>query len=292
MYNEANNPFNPIGVMQGRLLPKYKGKYQAHPVGYWQSEFKIAKSLGLDCIEFILDKDLAKKNPLLTDKGNNEILEISHNSGIFVKSICADYFMVSPLCSSDSDEKKENNKILSKLIKNASKIGCENIVIPCVDNSSLNNIDKKSIFHSEIKKIIPLLNQYSIRLSLETDLNPKDFYDLVNSFNSDKICINYDTGNSASLGFNCSEELEAYGSYISDIHIKDRIYNGGPIRLGKGNVNFRSFFNALEKIDYKGPFIMQAYRDENGIEIFKKQLNFIRPYIDEFKKNIRSKKII
>ena len=33
---------NPLGVMQGRLLPKYQERYQAHPVGYWQDEFAVA----------------------------------------------------------------------------------------------------------------------------------------------------------------------------------------------------------------------------------------------------------
>ena len=46
---------NKLGVMQGRLLPKYKGRYQAHPVGYWQDEFPIAAGLKLDLIEFIFD---------------------------------------------------------------------------------------------------------------------------------------------------------------------------------------------------------------------------------------------
>ena len=36
---------NKIGVMQGRLLPKYHGRYQAHPVDYWQEEFEIARRL-------------------------------------------------------------------------------------------------------------------------------------------------------------------------------------------------------------------------------------------------------
>ena len=31
--------------MQGRLLPKYKGRYQSHPLGYRQEEFTIAKAL-------------------------------------------------------------------------------------------------------------------------------------------------------------------------------------------------------------------------------------------------------
>ena len=46
---------NPIGVMQGRLLPKYKGRFQAHPKDTWHDEFALANSLGLDLIEFIFD---------------------------------------------------------------------------------------------------------------------------------------------------------------------------------------------------------------------------------------------
>lgn len=64
-----NNIKNKIGVMQGRLLPKYKGRYQAHPVNYWQKEFEIAKEIGLDCIEFILDYNDAEINPLLKAGG-------------------------------------------------------------------------------------------------------------------------------------------------------------------------------------------------------------------------------
>ena len=61
---------NVFGVIQGRLLPKYEGRYQAHPKGYWEDEFEIAKNLGLDCIEFILDYNDADQNPLLN---NNEL---------------------------------------------------------------------------------------------------------------------------------------------------------------------------------------------------------------------------
>ena len=51
------NVLKSIGVMQGRLLPKYKGKYQAHPKGYWQNEFKIAKSIGISHIQFLFDNE-------------------------------------------------------------------------------------------------------------------------------------------------------------------------------------------------------------------------------------------
>ena len=84
---------NLFGVMQGRLLPKYLNKYQAHPIGYWQDEFKIASGLNFDCIEFILDFEKYNLNPLFSESGLDSILRYSKKNNILVKSICADYFM-------------------------------------------------------------------------------------------------------------------------------------------------------------------------------------------------------
>ena len=56
---------NKLGVMQGRLLPKYQGRYQAFPISSWQNEFKIAKYCDLDLIEFILDFNDVEKSLIL-----------------------------------------------------------------------------------------------------------------------------------------------------------------------------------------------------------------------------------
>ena len=49
--------------------------------------------------------------------------------------------------------------------------------------------------------------------------------------------------------------------------------------LGKGNANFDLFFTKLKEFNYKGPFIMQAFRDEEGVKIFKKQYKWIQQYL-------------
>ena len=58
-----------LGIMQGRLLPKYKGQFQAHPKNYWQDEFHLASKLGFAYIEFILDLEDHRENPLLNYNG-------------------------------------------------------------------------------------------------------------------------------------------------------------------------------------------------------------------------------
>ena len=51
------------------------------------------------------------------------------------------------------------------------------------------------------------------------------------------------------------------------------------MELGSGDADFETFFTHLKKYNYKGPFIMQAYRDDEGVEIFKKQLSRIKEFL-------------
>ena len=271
---------NKIGVMQGRLVPKYQGRYQAFPIGMWQDEFKVAQECGLSLIEFILDFNDAEENPLLKSGGINEINIVSKDTGVSVQTICADYFMEAPLHSNDDKVTEKSFKVLEKLLEVAKALNITDIVIPCVDQSSLKTKEAVDRFVEQIAKIIPRIEKQNINLSLETDLPPKPFVELLDRLNSKNVTVNYDIGNSAALGFDSDEELEAYGDRITDIHIKDRVLGGGSVALGEGNADFEKVFKKIKKYGYQGPFIMQAYRDDEGVDIFKKQLIWVLRYIN------------
>ena len=265
-----------FGIMQGRLLPKFKNRYQAHPLGYWKDEFTISKEIGLSYIEFILDHNDYEKNPLITDLGINEIVNIIQKTGIGVRSICADIFMEAPLHSENISISNTSKEILLKLIENSAKLGITDIVIPCVDQSTLKGEADQNRLIENLTEPIKLANKRKINLALETDLAPIPFLNLLNKLDADVVKVNYDIGNSASLGFDIFEEFKLYGNRISDIHIKDRVLGGGSVVLGAGNANFKSFFQVFSKIDFKGPIVMQVYRDEEGVEIFKKQFDWFK----------------
>lgn len=269
-----------FGIMQGRLLPKFKNRYQAHPLGYWQQEFVIAKQIGVSYIEFILDYEDYQLNPLMTNSGIGEIDSIIQKTGVGVKSICADIFMDAPIHSIDESVSKTSVEALLRLIVNASKLGIKDIVIPCVDHSSLRNLSDQSRLVANLFKPIELASELEVNLALETDLSPTSFLNLLEQFDSEVIKVNYDVGNSASLGFNMVEEFELYGNRISDIHIKDRELGGGSVELGSGNADFSLFLKLFSKLDFNGPIVMQVYRDDEGIEIFKKQFDWFKKQIE------------
>ena len=271
-----------LGVMQGRLLPKFKGRYQAHPVGYWQDEFSLAADLGLDLIEFILDFNDWEKNPLMSPPGIERISNAVAHSGVSVRSICADYFMEAPLHSLDESIVRQSQAVLNRLIEYSAGIGVTDIVIPCVDASSLNDENAAERSYSGMMPAIATAEKFEVNLALETDLPPEAFAVVLKRFGSTRIKVNYDTGNSASLGYDPQHEIAAYGKYITDVHIKDRYRAGGSVDLGQGNMDFDAFFESLPRGNSDIFFIMQAYRDDEGVAIFKKQLEWIKPKLDNW----------
>jgi len=272
-----------IGILQGRLLPRYKNRYQAHPLHYWQAEFYIAKELGFNQIEFILDFNDIKQNPLMSKNGIIQIKEMIKQTDVKVKSICADYFMEAPF---HSTHQKQSEKILKKLILNAKDLDVIDIVIPCVDQSTLKDNKDMEMLVSSIKKVLSLAVKYNININFETDLNPKIFKKLLNKFDSKNIKVNYDIGNSASLGYKPKEEFKAYGEYISDLHIKDRVLNGGSVKLGTGDADFKTVFKLLKKYNFNGNIIMQSAKANDYIKdlkLVRKQKKFITKFIDRLK---------
>ncbi len=271
-----------IGIMQGRLLPRYNGRYQAHPLNYWQAEFYLARELGFTQIEFILDYNDYQQNPLMSKNGVKEIRKMIKQTGVEVKSVCADYFMQAPF---HSKHQKESQKVLKKLIKSAKKLNVVDIVIPCVDQSTLKDENDFDMLVESIKGVLPLAEKYGININFETDLNPNRFKKLLDRFDSKSIKVNYDIGNSASLGYNPKEEFEAYGEYVSDLHIKDRVLGGGSVKLGEGNADFKTVFSMLKKYKFNGNIIMQSAKADEYMDdlmIVKEQKEFITKYIEKY----------
>jgi L-ribulose-5-phosphate 3-epimerase len=266
-----------LGVMQGRLLPKYRGKYQAHPVGEWPKEFSLAAGRELGCIEFILDFEDVDKNPLYKSQGIHDIVKYSEETEVYVRSICADYFMTAPLFADSDTQRKNSLEVLVDLINSATLIGVSDIVIPCVDAAGISGDSRKQAKLIEsLQHVQAETENKKVNLALETDLGPNEFAELLTKVDCDYITVNYDVGNSAALGFDFIEEFSAYGNKITNVHIKDRLLHGPSVFLGQGVARISKVVGSLVASSYSGLMIMQAFRDDQGLKIFDEQLKWFR----------------
>lgn len=248
-----------IGAMQGRLSPPVGGRIQAFPKDSWAAEFARATALGLRSIEWILETPL-ESNPLWSAEGCAEVERATRETGVRVDFVCADYFMESPFVRMSPVDLDRNRSVLDRLIEQAARLGIIGIEIPCVDASEIRNREEEDELARALAPGLDHAARAGIQLGLETSLNPERFRGLLERIGHPALKANYDTGNSASLGYDVDEEMDAYGKWINNVHIKDRVRGGSTVPLGTGNADIPRALRLLKRCGYQGGFILQAAR--------------------------------
>jgi L-ribulose-5-phosphate 3-epimerase len=254
-----------IGIMQGRLLPPPHGRFQCFPRDGWEDEFRAAAKSGLACIEWIFDSWGEEVNPLNTDAGIARMKDLAAEHDVDIRSICADWFMDCPLIGGTPAEQGDRVKRLKWLIDRAARASLRRIVLPFVDASKIRP-SHIPIVADILFRVLSDLRAAVVEVHLETDLAPNDFTALLNLLPADTFKVNYDTGNSASMGYKPAAEFAAYGMRIGSVHVKDRVRGGGTVPLGSGDADLESVFRGLRSINYEGDLILQVARSTSGDE--------------------------
>jgi L-ribulose-5-phosphate 3-epimerase len=256
-----------IGIMQGRLVPPVEGRFQSFPRGAWEREFALAAAAGLDAIEWIYDEFGADANPLATDPGIECMRELACRTGVQVRSVCADYFMDRPFVRVADEEWRRRVESLVWLLGRCRQIGVGRVVLPFVDASRIADRADLERVIATLRAVLPAAERATVELHLETDLTPRSFAELLAELDHSLVRVNFDSGNSASLGYDVREEFATYGARIGSIHIKDRVRGGGTTPLGTGNVDFAALFECVDAIPYAGDFVLQVARGIAGDEV-------------------------
>jgi len=141
------------------------------------------------------------------------------------------------------------------------------VVLPFADASKLETHDDMDALVNVLEAVVPTSEGTGVELHLETDLDPERFAALLARLPSKMVFVNYDSGNSSSLGYKPQEEFASYGRRVGSVHIKDRVLGGKTVPLGTGDADFPALFESLKKVNYQRDFILQAARQEVGGEV-------------------------
>ena len=267
-----------IGFMQGRLSPIVDGKIQSFPWGTWKAEIASAKSTGLSIMEWTLDQERLYENPLMTSLGQKEILEICKEYNFSIPSLTGDCFMQAPFWKAGDDLREALKSDFIAILDGCGTVGISFIVVPLVDDGSLENIEQENILVGFLTEQESKLRALNIEIIFESDFQPTELKRFISRLGEDRFGINYDIGNSAALGFDPAVEFSAIGKRIRNVHIKDRPLGGTTVPLGEGDADFPKVFSLLKGQSYKSNYILQTARDENGRHL---------RVLDEYKKYVQ-----
>ena len=117
------------------------------------------------------------------------------------------------------------------------------------------NDNRENILLDELKRAV---------FVFESDFEPPELKRFISQFPMGIFGINYDTGNSASLGYQFQNEFKEYGDRILNVHIKDRLLGDTTVPLGTGNAKLPETIFALERQGFRGNYILQTARAVDG----------------------------
>lgn len=253
-----------IGFMQGRLVDRIDDKIQAFPWTQWQLEFPRAAALGLTMIEWTLDDSRLEENPFVTVQGQNEIRALMKQHGVTIPSLTGDCFMQVPFWGCTNAERSELLDKLDLILRAASLLNVRYVVVPLVDNGRMESPLQQQILIENLLVRADFLRSHNMQIIFETDYGPDDYCKFLALLPADVFNVNYDIGNSASLGFQPNEEFTAYGKRIVNVHVKDRKLGGATVPLGNGAADLEQAFSGLAGLGYAGNFILQTARADDN----------------------------
>lgn len=229
-----------LGVIQGRLSPPLEG-FQDCPQK-WRREFSLLSDSNLSHVEWIVTKNSFSTNPIFYE--NVEKFPIH--------SICADNLV---------DENIINyNFVFHNLLPICSAAVKNNIpfvTIPLLEKSNLKDDYKRELF---LDIFIRILEKFpSLKFSLEAELPSEKLQPFLSI--SKKVFVTYDTGNITHCGYDHTEYILSVKDRISNVHLKDREFQGTSVSPGFGDTDFGVIFKALKKVNYDGVYTLQTARE-------------------------------
>jgi hexulose-6-phosphate isomerase len=266
---------NSIGIMQGRLSPPIGGKIQFFPKTNWQEEFPILKEIGIQNLEWTFDKSDLFANPIISPLELQDVVVLAREYEVQIRTATCDNLMNAPI-HKVGPEGTTSDQELEKFLNLLGPSPISTIVWPLVDAGSIATKSESKKFIGKLTRHISSLRSNNIRVAFETDLLPEQNKSLLDELPSEIFGINLDIGNSASYGNSITNEWLLYGERIMNVHLKDRVFKGATVPLGKGAVIWEDVARIVS--EFKGLLIMQCARipEISEMETIEEYLRFLK----------------
>jgi L-ribulose-5-phosphate 3-epimerase len=235
-----------------------------------QECLQLAKDAGFDGIEvnYDLDNDLSPKS------GTREleaIRKMADKIGIAISGLCSFLFWPYPLTSNDPEKRARGLELAGKMAQAAHDLGVENLlVVPGAvhipwrtDHEPVPNdvCDRRA--KEAIGKLVPQAEKLGVSLNIENIffngylLTPMEMMAFVDSFQSERVRVHFDTGNIMMFQFP-EHWISVLGKRIKNIHFKEYTKKGTDFSLESfrplldGTTDWPTVMQALEQTAYRG----------------------------------------
>jgi len=263
--------------MQWRLSAPVAGQPQAFPLETWRREFDDAKSLGFDCIEWLLADGDLDANPLWTPAGIGQLRDAVDETHVHVLTVCGDYFLRNPITEGDPGV---STVLLRRTIAQTAAAGASVLLVPCLEDSSIAQQAQREQAAEILAACGDAAAEEGVSLGVETDLPADQIIQWLSGIGHPAVGVYYDLGNAVAMGYDPLREIPQLSAWMKGLHIKDRTYQGGNVPLGTGSVPFAQCLHALRDQGYTGPLVLETIRGDDFRQDAERHLMYIHELLN------------
>ncbi len=231
---------------------------------------QLAHDAGFDAIElnYDLDNDLSPKSGT---KEYTAIRKLADKIGIKISGLCSFLFWPYPMTSNDPQIRARSAELGGKMISAAHDLGVDNLlVVPGAvhipwrtDYEPVANDICDQRAREAIGKLLPQAEKLGVNLNIENIffngylMTPEEMITFVDSFNSPRVHVHFDTGNIMLFQFP-EHWIRILGGRIKNVHLKEFSKKGTDYSLESfrtlldGTTNWPAVLEAFEHSGYSG----------------------------------------
>lgn len=242
----------------------------------WQDRLSLAKACGFDFVEMSVDETDERLARLDWTKAQRlDLLRAIIETGITVPSMCLSGHRRFPFGSRDEQTRQKAYEIMEKALQLASDVGIRTIQLAGYD-VYYEEQDAGTIARFEEGLQWAVERAASMQITLAVEIMDTKFMSSITRWKAweEKIrspwfTVYPDVGNLSAWNDDVAGELTLGIDKISAIHLKDtfKVTNtcAGQFRdvpFGEGCVDFVHVFKTLEKLNYRGAFLIEMWTEK------------------------------
>jgi len=250
----------------------------------WEEKITVAKEAGFNFIEISVDESKDRLDRLdYSIEERQAIKKLLDDNNMYFKSMCLSGHRKYPFGSLNEETRKHAYEIMDKAIDLALDLGVENIQLAGYDVYYEDSNDKTlELFVEGLKYASKKATEKGVKLSIEvmdtwlcgTITRVLEFIDKVGSKN---LLVYPDLGNLTQWTNDPELELEKGIDSIVAIHLKDTLPGVFKcVPFCDGTVRFTDLFNKLRDLDYKQPFLIEMWADNDKTYTIEESINELK----------------
>ena len=127
-----------------------------------------------------------------------------------------------------------------------------------------------------------------VRLAIEIDLAGPECAELIQYLDGQCRGVRYGTGSATGLGHDIVADVQTLLPWLANVHLKDRMRNGGIVPFGKGDTSFAPLFQVLAEAGYQGPSVLEKPSHNDWEGNARQRLRLVRALLNRRRRDDRS----